>query len=293
MSSQGGIPFAKMNGLGNDFVVIDARERAVPLTRERIRRIADREGGIGCDQLIRIEEPGRHAGAEAFMRIWNRDGDEVDACGNATRCIAWGLMEESGRDRAIIATNAGLLDCRPGPEPMTVTVDMGRPRFGWKEIPLSEEFADTRMIELQVGPIDAPELHSPSVANVGNPHCIFWVDDIEAHDLKTLGPFLENHVLFPERANISLAHVTSEDALTLKVWERGAGLTRACGTAACAAAVAAHRKRLTGRDVRVTLPGGPLDISWAENDHVLMTGPVAFDFDGSLDPAWFAPEPAA
>ena len=205
MDTGNGIPFAKMNGLGNDFVVLDARAEAVPLTVNRIRRIADRDAGIGCDQLIRIEPSDT---ADAFMRIWNGDGEEVDACGNATRCIAWGLMEEVGSDRIAIATNAGVLRCKPGPDPMTVTVDMGVPKFDWQDIPLSEPFADTRMIELQVGPIDAPELHSPSVVNVGNPHCIFWVDDVTAHDLERLGPFLENHVLFPERANISLAQVT-------------------------------------------------------------------------------------
>jgi diaminopimelate epimerase len=163
---------------------------------------------------------------------------------------------------------------------------MGAPRFGWREIPLSEEFRDTRMIELQIGPIDAPVLHSPSVVNVGNPHCVFWVKDVEAHDLARLGPMLENHPMFPERANISLAQVTSPSSLTVRVWERGAGLTRACGTAACAAAVCAARKRLTGREAAVTLPGGVLDIAWREHDdHMLMTGPFAYEFDGVLEEA--------
>lgn len=168
---------------------------------------------------------------------------------------------------------------------------MGTPRFGWQDIPLAEEFRDTRAIELQVGPIDAPIIHSPSVVNVGNPHCIFWVKSLDVIDLAAVGPMLEHHPMFPERANISLAHVTSRDALTLKVWERGVGLTRACGTAACAAAVCAARKRLTGRTVTVTLPGGDLLIEWREgDDHILMTGPVSYDFEGVL-PA-FATEDA-
>lgn len=276
-----GIHFAKMNGLGNDFVVVDARARAAPLDAAAIRRIADRERGIGCDQVIRIE-PG--AGADAFMRIWNADGGEVEACGNATRCIAWGLMEESGVDEAVVMTGAGRLTCvRVGRQ--TVAVDMGRPRFSWQEIPLAEPFADTRAIELQIGPIDDPVLHSPSVVNVGNPHVIFWVEDVRAHDLARFGPLIEHHPMFPERVNVSLAHVTAPDALTVRTWERGAGLTRACGTAACAAAVAAHRKGLTGRRVLVTLPGGDLDIEWREaDDHIVMTGPVALEFDGELGP---------
>lgn len=288
MSTQDPIAFYKMNGLGNDFVVVDARDGAVPLSRNLIMRVANRETGIGCDQFIRIE-PSDRPGADAFMRIWNPDGGEVDACGNATRCIAWGLLEETGKAEVGIETNAGLLVCRAGPEPMTVTVDMGVPKFDWQDIPLAEPFADTRMIELQIGPIDAPILHSPSVVNVGNPHAIFWVDDVEAHDLEKFGPLLENHPVFPERSNISLAHVTAPDALTLKVWERGAGLTDACGTAACAAAAAAARKRLTDRKVTVTLPGGPLYLEWREaDDHIEMTGPVEMEFEGTLGPEYFA-----
>ena len=169
-----------------------------------------------------------------------------------------------------------------------VTVDMGEPRFVWNDIPLAEPFADTRAIELQIGPIDAPILHSPSVANIGNPHAIFWVDDVEAYDLAAIGPMLENHPIFPERANISLAHVTGSDALTLKVWERGAGLTRACGSAACAAAVSAARTRRTGRKVRVTLPGGDLVIDWTAENRILMTGATEFEHDGLLPEDIFA-----
>jgi diaminopimelate epimerase len=283
------IPFRKMNGLGNDFVVLDARETPIPLDPDQARAIADRRTGIGCDQLITLE-PSK--AADLFMRIRNADGGEVDACGNATRCIADLVMAEAGGTRVTVETNAGILDCiRAGEH--RVTVDIGPPKLEWHEIPIAERM-DTRVIELQIGPIDAPVLHSPSVVNVGNPHCFFWVDDVEAHDLSKIGPLLEHHPIFPERANISLAHVTSPTSITLEVWERGVGLTRACGTAACAVVVAAARRKLTGRKVTVTLPGGDLDIEWRESDgHVLMTGPVAYEFDGVLDPALLVGVPAA
>lgn len=280
MTVQTYIPFRKMNGLGNDFVIIDARQNDVLLSTDQIRHISDRENGIGCDQVIKLEQPSQ---GDVFMRIYNADSSEVDACGNATRCVAVLMVAENARPNSVIETNAGLLGAIMN-EDMSVTIDMGTPRFDWQDIPLSEEFRDTRMIELQVGPIDDPILHSPSAVNVGNPHAIFWVDDIKAYDLSAIGPVLENHPLFPERANISLAHVTADDALTLKVWERGAGLTKACGTAACAAAVAAARKRLTGRHVTVTLPGGDLRIDWREtDDHILMTGPIELEYEGELD----------
>ncbi len=279
----GRIPFRKMNGLGNDFVVIDAREDKVAFSAGQLRQIADREDGIGFDQFITIEPS--PAGAHVFMRINNADGGEVEACGNATRCVGWLLMEETGESEILVETSAGLLRARPGPKPMTVTVDMGAPSFDWQDIPLAEEFRDTRAIELQIGPIDDPILHSPAVVNVGNPHAIFWVDDLNAFDLGKIGPLLEHHPIFPERANISLAHVVDRQHLTLQVWERGVGLTRACGTAACAAVVCAARKRLTDRHVIATLPGGPLDILWeAGTDHILMTGDVTLDFFGMLDP---------
>ncbi|WP_186399936.1 diaminopimelate epimerase [Stappia sp. P2PMeth1] len=277
------IPFLKMNGLGNDFVVWDAREAPVRLDPQAIRQIGARDGGIGFDQMITVERS--PAGADAFMRIHNRDGGEVDACGNATRCIGRLLMEESGGTAATIETNAGLLKALATDSPRRVTVDMGRPRFAWNEIPLAEEFHDTRAIELQIGPIDAPILHTPSVVNVGNPHAIFWVRDLDAYDLSRIGPMLENHPMFPERANISLAHVLSDKEVEIRVWERGVGLTRACGTAACAVGVAAARDLRTGRKVRVLLPGGPLDIEWRESDdHMLMTGDTEVEFEGLLDP---------
>jgi diaminopimelate epimerase len=275
------IPFRKMNGLGNDFLIVDARRQRVRPESQVIKRLADRANGLGFDQFITIERT--NSGADAFMRIDNADGGEVEACGNATRCVGWLLMRESGQDSAAILTQAGLLNARPGGE-QRIAVDMGKPKFGWREIPLAEEFHDTSAIELQIGPIEAPVLHSPSVANIGNPHAIFWVDDVWAHDLERFGPMLENHPIFPERANISLAHVAVPDAITLRTWERGVGLTRACGTAACAALVSAARTGRSERSATVTLPGGELRIEWDARDHVWMTGPVALEFSGAFDP---------
>ena len=276
------IPFRKMNGLGNDFVVVDARKGKVRPKPEIIARLADRTSGIGFDQFITIEAS--PSGADAFMRIDNADGGEVAACGNGARCVAAVLMAETGKTDVSIETRAGLLLGSPGPEPDTVTLDMGVPKFDWQDIPTSEEFVDTRYVELQVGPIDNPVLHSPSLANVGNPHAIFWVEDVEAHDLHRFGPLLENHPVFPERANISLAHVSAPDAITLRTWERGVGLTRACGTAACAALVCAVRTGRAERTATVSLPGGDLLIGWDENDHIWMTGPAETDFTGEFDP---------
>ena len=279
MSRLAGTPFRKMNGLGNDFVIIDARTRPVTLGEGDVRAIASRRRGVGCDQLI-VLEPSRRA--DVRMRIYNQSGREVESCGNVSRCVADLLIAETGKALVSIETLGGDLICSRARDGL-VTVDMGAPRFDWRDIPLAEEFADTRAIELQVGPIDAPRVHSPSVVNVGNPHCIFWVKALDVVDLAAVGPTLEHHPLFPERANISLARVDSRAALTLKVWERGVGLTQACGTAACAAAVCAARKRLTGRDVTVTLPGGDLHIAWRESDgHILMTGPVTYDYEGIL-----------
>jgi diaminopimelate epimerase len=278
MSASATIPFRKMNGLGNDFVVLDARQKSIGVGPDDARRISDRIKGPGCDQVI-VLEPSKKA--DLFMRIFNADGSEVEACGNATRCIALLVAEESGRPDVTVETRAGLLKAQVESAD-SVVIDMGPPRFAWEDIPLAEPFADTTRIELQMGPIDEPILHSPSVVNVGNPHAIFWVDDVEAYDLGRFGPLLENHPVFPERANISLAHVTARDALTLRTWERGAGLTKACGTAACAAAVAAARKGLTDRQVTVTLPGGNLFIDWNADGHILMRGPAELEFEGTL-----------
>ncbi len=278
MSASATIPFRKMNGLGNDFVVLDARRQSIAIAPDDARRLSDRAQGPGCDQVI-VLEPSKKA--DLFMRIFNADGSEVEACGNATRCIALIFAEESGRSDVTVETRAGLLKAHVD-NADSVVIDMGEPRFGWEDIPLAEPFADTTGIELQIGPIDAPVLHSPSVVNVGNPHAIFWVDDVDAYDLGRFGPLLENHPVFPQRANISLAHVTSRNALTLRTWERGAGLTKACGTAACAAAVAAARKGFTDRQVTVTLPGGKLVIDWIANGHILMCGPAELEFEGTI-----------
>jgi diaminopimelate epimerase len=228
------------------------------------------------------------AGTDAYVRIYNNDGSEAGACGNGMRCVADILFNESRRAALAVETRAGVLNCQQGNIALTSTVDMGPPRFKWNEIPLAEEFYDTRAIELQIGPIDKPILHSPSVASMGNPHAVFWVDDVNAYDLSKIGPLLENHPIFPDRANISLAQVVSPGHLIVRTWERGAGLTRACGSAACAAVVCAARTRRTGRNVTVTLPGGDLDIEWRDDDdHVLMTGPVAYEFEGRFDAALF------
>lgn len=285
------LAYMKMNGLGNDFVVVDARADARRFSADEVRLIADRDTGIGCDQFI-VMEKARAEGSDVFMRVYNQDGGEVDICGNASRCVAALVADEIGRKAITIETKAGLLAAEVGDG--DVSVDMGVPRFAWDQIPLAEEFADTTGIELQIGPIDAPVLHTPSVVNVGNPHAIFWVkDDPDVYDLHLFGPLLENHPIFPERANITIARVLGDDLIKIRVWERGAGLTRACGTAACASAVAAARKGLTGRKVRIDLPGGTLRINWREADgHIIMTGPWSLDGRGEL-PGDFVREPAA
>ena len=273
------IPFRKMNGLGNDFVVLDARAQPLVISETAAKAIADRTNGIGCDQLIVLE---KSSGYDVRMRIWNAEGGEVQSCGNASRCIADLLFDENKTNTSTISTKGGLLIASKAGDKM-VTIDQGLPKFGWKDIPLSEPFADTRHIEMQYGPIDHPLIHSPSVVNVGNPHCIFWVDDLDVVDLSRAGPMLENHPLFPERANISFAKVVARDHVVLRVWERGAGLTKACGTAACATMAAGHRIRIIDAKCKITLPGGDLHMEVRESDgHVLMTGPVAYEFDGFL-----------
>lgn len=277
------LPYLKMNGLGNDFVVLDARSRKIALAAQHVRAIANRDTGIGCDQVI-VMEADSITGIDVFMRIYNAQGDQVDACGNATRCIAGLIAKENGVATVTVRTNAGIITTQVDGD--MVTADMGQPKFGWQDIPLAEPFADTTGIELQIGPIDHPVLHTPSVVSMGNPHAIFWVADPDTHDLSRLGPLLENHPIFPERANITLAQVLSPERIRARVWERGAGLTQACGTAACATAVSAARKGLTGRAVTIELPGGPLSIDWRpSDDHVLMTGPWALDGEGIIPPA--------
>ena len=276
-------PFARMNGLGNQILVVDMRGRADTVSAGAALALAA-DPATRFDQIMAIHDP-RSAGTANFIRILNSDGSPAQACGNGMRCVVQALAAETGQRVFTFETIAGILSAEEHADG-TISVDMGVPRFGWQDIPLAEEFADTRMIELQVGPIDAPVLHSPSVVSMGNPHAVFWVDkDVNSYDLERFGPMLEHHPIFPERANISIARVISPSALTLRTWERGAGLTRACGTAACAAAVSAARTGRTGRDVTVTVPGGDLQISWREDDHVIMTGPAEWEFSGTLDPA--------
>jgi len=276
---KGTLPFRKMNGFGNDFAVFDARASAIKLSPESTRRLADRKGAVGCDQVIIIEPSAR---GDAFMRVLNADGSEVAACGNATRCVAGLLARELGRPDVVVETAAGVLPSRNNPDG-TVTVDMGEPRFDWSKIPLARPFADTRRIDFAVATLGGV-LEGPSVVNVGNPHCIFWVDRVEDYDLAEIGPRVENDPLFPERVNVSLAEVLSHTAVRLRVWERGSGLTHACGTAACAVGAAAARRGLTGRSVAVTLPGGTLAIEWREADgRILMTGPWTLDYEGVFE----------
>jgi len=287
MSALANHRFVKMNGLGNEIVVVDLRGQSGSVSAADARAAA-RPEGAPYDQLMVLHAP-RTPGTEAFVRIYNSDGSEAGACGNGMRCVADLLYNETGKTALTFETRAGLLNCWKGEAPLVGTVDMGKPRFAWNEIPLSEKFEDTRAIELQIGPIDNPVLHSPSVLSMGNPHAIFWVDDVDAYDMAKIGPLLEHHPMFPERANISLCAVKSREHIVVRTWERGAGLTRACGSAACAAAVAAARLRRTNRKVTVTLPGGDLAIEWRErDDHVLMTGPLAYEYEGRFDPALFA-----
>lgn len=289
MTASATIPFVKMNGLGNEIVVVDLRASPKVFTGDEAAGIAaDRTSRF--DQLMVLHAP-KTVGTQSYVRIYNADGSEAGACGNGMRCVGWLLAQALGKATFKVETKAGVLDTIVR-DMSSITVDMGQPRFDWQDIPTSEEFRDTRAIELQIGPIDNPVLHSPSVVNVGNPHAVFWVDDVDAFDLERFGPMLENHPIFPERANISLAHVTARDAITLRTWERGAGLTLACGSAACAAAVSAARKKLTDRKVTVTLPGGPLVVEWTDANRILMTGPVEFEYEGVLDLAKLARIPA-
>ncbi len=275
MLMTGTIGFRKMNGLGNDFVVLDARAQKLALSPEVVQAIADRKEGIGCDQLIALEPSDE---ADLFMRIWNADGGEVGACGNAARCVAALIAGEQGRSQVSIGTESGVLGAVVNDDG-SVTIDMGAPRFAWDEIPLAAPVPDTQHVEIE----GASGLTPAAMVNVGNPHCLFFVDDIDVYDLARLGPALERHPLFPDRANISLVQIIGPDHLKVRTWERGAGLTRACGTAACASAIAAARRKLVGRKVIVTLPGGDLLIEWRESDgHVLMTGPYALDYEGTL-----------
>jgi diaminopimelate epimerase len=276
----GKVPFLKMHGLGNDFVVLDARGGALTVGAAGARALADRHTGVGCDQLSVLEPP-RHPAAQLAMRIRNPDGSEAEACGNATRCVAWLLGRETGDRRVRIETVAGLLEAEVLSDGQ-IAVDMGPARTGWREIPLARA-VDTDRVELTLGPLSAPVC-----TNIGNPHATFFVDDAEAVDLAKLGPALEHDPLFPQRANIGVAAIGGRGEIRLRVWERGAGITRACGSGACAALVAACRRGLAGRRAVVALDGGSLDVCWRADGHVIMTGPAALSFEGAFDPALLA-----
>jgi diaminopimelate epimerase len=275
----------KIHGLGNHFVVLDGRSRPLGIDAAAVRRLADRRTGIGCDQVILMAPPRR--GGDLAMRIWNADGGEVEACGNATRCVARLVMAETGRDVARIETEGGELTCRPAADGR-IAADIGRPDFDWARIPLARAM-DTMALDYAHG-----GLERPAAVNVGNPHIVFFVADAAAFDLGALGPAIEHDPLFPQRINVSLAQVVNRERIVLRVWERGAGLTRACGTAACAALVCAVRRGLTGRAAEIHLPGGALSIEWRDaDDHIVMTGPAALSFEGRIGPDLLADAAAA
>lgn len=269
------VSFKKMHGLGNDFVVIDAMKTPVSFTDSQRRQIADRRYGVGCDQLILMEPP-KDKGADLFMRIYNPDGSEAGACGNGTRCVAHLWMSLNNKKICTIQTVAGLLKCAMMANGM-VQVDMGRPRLDWKDIPLAEE-RDTLHLGIAGG-----AMGDPVAVNIGNPHAVFFVDDVKKVDLSGLGPQVEHHVLFPQRTNVEFAQVLAPDKIRVRVWERGTGVTQACGSGACATMVAAARRGLTGRKAEIVLDGGSLFLEWKEDDdHILMTGPASYVFEGVI-----------
>jgi diaminopimelate epimerase len=276
MSAAMSRPFLKMNGLGNDFVVVEARSQPFQPSPEEVRAIADRASGIGCDQLIAIEPA---PDADARVRFWNADGEEVSACGNGARCVGWLLMQAAGKDEAVFETRAGRLAATRAGERL-VSVDMGEPRLSWEEIPLAEPL-DTEALGRVL--YEHPTLRAaPACVSMGNPHVVFFVDDISAAPVRQAGPAVERHPLFPERVNVGFAQVLGRDRIRLRVWERGAGLTKACGTGACAALVAAARRGLVDRAATLALDGGELFVEWRSDGHVIMTGPAAVDFAGEL-----------
>lgn len=280
-------PFAKMNGLGNEIIVADLRGRAERVSAEAALALA-KDPRTAFDQLMTVHDPVTD-GTDFLIRILNSDGSPAGACGNGMRCVVQALAAETGRQAFTFETAGGILSAQERPDGL-ISVDMGTPRFGWRDVPLAEEFRDTRAIELQVGPIDAPVLHSPSVVSMGNPHAVFWVDeDVRSYALDRFGPLLENHPLFPDRANITIARVLNAGEIAIRTWERGAGLTKACGSAACAAAVCAARTGRAGRQVTIHAPGGKLSVEWRADDHVVLTGPAEWEFSGLFDPetgAW-------
>lgn len=275
-------PFAKMNGLGNDIIVADMRGRADRVSAAAAVALA-KNAETKFDQIMAIHDAAVD-GVDYRIDILNADGSRAQSCGNGTRCVVQALAAETGARVYTFDTLGGLINAEERDDGL-ISVDMGVPRFDWRDIPLAEEFRDTRAIELQIGPIDAPALHSPSAVSMGNPHVVFWVDnDVWSYDLARFGPLLENHPIFPERCNITIARVTARDAITIRTWERGAGLTRACGTAACATAVSGARTGRTDRTATITVPGGDLLIDWRDDGHVIMTGPAEWEFSGTFDP---------
>ncbi|MER8988998.1 diaminopimelate epimerase [Mesorhizobium sp. M0843] len=280
----GTAPFAKMNGIGNEIIVADMRGRADRVTAASAVAL-NADAATRFDQIMAIHDS-RTPGTAFYIDILNSDGSGAQACGNGMRCVVQALAAETGQKTFTFETRAGILNAVEHADG-TISVDMGTPRFGWQDIPLAEEFRDTRMIELQIGPIDAPVLHSPSALSMGNPHAIFWVDnDVWSYELERFGPLLENHPIFPERANITIAQVTSPETMIIRTWERGAGLTKACGSAACASVVAAARTRRTGRSVTLMTPGGgSLHVEWRDADHVILTGAAEWEFSGNFDPS--------
>ncbi|CAN1567735.1 DapF Diaminopimelate epimerase [Rhabdaerophilaceae bacterium] len=278
-----GLPFRKMHGLGNDFVVLDGRSQHLAFTQSQLARISDRRFGIGCDQLIVLEASTQ---ADARMRIFNPDGGEVQACGNATRCIGALIADEAGRAEARIETMAGVLFARR--EGHDIAVDMGLPELGWVQIPLAGAGGGTDRIPLDLSAL-APELPGWfSAVNMGNPHAVFFVANAGAIDLQQIGAAIEVHPLFPQKVNVSFAQVIDKSRITLRVWERGAGATLACGTAACATAVAGQRLGFVGEIVRLDLPGGSLTIRRSPEGHVIMIGPTAETYSGVMTPGLFA-----
>ena len=269
-------PCLKMHGCGNDFVVFDERAGSLGLTAARAAAIADRHTGVGCDQFIVIETPPPGSNADAFMRIRNPDGGEAGACGNATRCVVRLLHEQTGRPLQTIQTISGLLPSEVLADGR-IQVDMGPARLGWRDVPLAGP-ADTLHLDLAMGPV-----RDPAACSMGNPHATFFVDDLAAIDIATLGPALEHAAVFPERANIGFAHILAPDRIRVRIWERSAGLTLACGSGACATLVNAARRGLAGRRASVIVDGGELEIAWREDGHVLMTGPTALAFRGQID----------
>ncbi|MEE8352068.1 MAG: diaminopimelate epimerase [Rhodospirillales bacterium] len=269
------LAFIKMHGLGNDFIVLDARDGGLDLGAEGARVLSDRRRGIGCDQIL-IMEAAANEQADIFMRILNADGTEAEACGNGTRCVAQLVMAETGRDAVSIETRAGVLKANIAAGSL-VSVDMGPAKLDWQEIPLAREM-DTLNLEISAGPLSVPV-----GVNIGNPHAVFFVDDAEIIPLEDIGPIIENDPLFPEKTNVEAAQVLDDGSIRLRVWERGVGITQACGSGACATLVAASRRGLVGRRATIHLDGGDLDITWADDDHVIMTGPVATSFSGVVD----------